>query len=90
MSLHKLQEIDYMMALDMAQSDPESYRLVERLIKEHFAMIEHMKNTSLWDVYSYEQKVTQPLEILVYDNTKLKKEVNDLRKELGLGAKYKE
>ena len=56
----------------------------------HFAMINHMKKTSLYDVFEYEEKLVEPMEILVYDNEKLKKEVNDLRKQLGLSKKYRD
>ena len=52
-------------------------------------MIEHLKETSLYGVLEYESKLVQPMEILVYENEKLRKEVNDLRKQLGLSKKYK-
>lgn len=80
----------YLMALAKAHYDAESYKMIESLIKKHFAMIEHMKETSLFDVYMYEEKLIQPIEILVYDNEKLKKEVNELRQRLGEDKKYKE
>lgn len=86
----KTYENDYITALIKAYVDPESFKMVESLIKEHFAMIRHMKETSLYDIYEYEKRLTQPMEILVYDNEKLKREVNDLRKQLGLGKKYKD
>lgn len=83
-------EGDYMIALAKAHEDEKAYQMVESFIKKHFAMIEHMKKTSLYDVYEYESRLAQPIEILAYDNEKLKKEVNDLRKQLGLGKKYKD
>lgn len=86
----KAYESDYMIALAKAHEDEKAYQMVESLIKNHFAMIEHMKKTSLYDVYEYENRLAQPIEILAYDNEKLKKEVNDLRKQLGLGKKYKD
>ena len=52
-----------------------------------------MKETSLYDVYMYEERIMknsiEPMEILAYDNEKLKKEVNELRKQLGLSKKYR-
>jgi regulator of replication initiation timing len=81
---------DYLLALTKAHEDPEAYRLIESLIDEHFTMIEHMKRTRLFDVYVYEKQLAQPLEILVYDNEKLKKEVNKLRQQLGKIQKYKD
>lgn len=86
----KAYENDYVIALEKAHEDAESFKMIESLIKEHFAMIRHMKETSLYDVYMYEERLVQPIEILAYDNEKLKKEVNDLRKQLGLGKKYKD
>ena len=86
----KTYESDYMIALAKAHEDEKAYQMVESLIKNHFAMIEHMKKTSLYDIYEYENRLAQPIEILAYENEKLKKEVNDLRKQLGLISKYKE
>ena len=86
----KAYESDYMIALSKAHEDAEAFQMVESFIKNHFVMIEHMKKTSLYDVYEYENRLAQPIEILVYDNEKLKKEVNDLRKQLGLCKKYKD
>ena len=86
----KAYENDYVIALEKAHEDVESFNMIESLIKEYFAMIRHMKETSLYDVYMYEERLVQPIEILAYDNEKLKKEVNDLRKQLGLGKKYKD
>lgn len=81
---------DYMIALSKAHEDTKAFQMVESLINNHFAMINHMKKTSLYDVFEYEEKLVEPMEILVYDNEKLKKEVNDLRKQLGLIKKYKD
>lgn len=86
----KTYENDYIIALAKAHEDEKAYQMVESLIKNHFAMIEHMKKTSLYDIYEYENRLAQPIEILAYENEKLKKEVNDLRKQLGLISKYKE
>lgn len=86
----KAYEEDYLIALANAHESKKSFHMVEALIKEHFAMIRHMKETSLYDVYTYEERVAQPLDILTYDNEKLRSEVNDLRKRLGLGKKYKD
>lgn len=88
-----LNENDYKKALLDIHNNPESLLLLNELIEEHFAMIEHMKKTSLYDVYMYENTITktsiEPMKILAFDNEKLKKEVNELRKQLGLGKKYK-
>ena len=80
----KVYESDYMIALAKVHNDAEAYQMIESLIKNHFAMIEHMKKTSLYDIFEYEKRLVEPMEILVYDNEKLKKEVNKLRQQLGL------
>ena len=84
---------DCMTALLKAHEDAESFHMIELLISDFFSMINHMKETSLYDVYMYEERFVknsiEPMKILKHDNEKLKKEVNDLRKQLGLGKKYK-
>ena len=86
----KAYESDYIIALENAHKDENAFQMVKSFIKNHFAMIEHMKKTSLYDIYEYENRVIEPIEILAYENEKLKKEVNDLRKQLGLCKKYKD
>ena len=89
----ELTHFDYIRALNSAHEDPESYKIIETLISEHLAILNHMKHTSLWDVYCYEKNLTKAttssMEILMYDNEKLKKEVNKLRRQLGLIEKYR-
>ena len=92
--MNKPTKDDYKKALDLAAYDSTSRRLMQQLIEDHFGMIQHMKSTSLWEVFEYEDKlgkaVTEPMKILVFENEKLKKEVNKLRKKLGMVEKYKE
>ena len=87
----KAYEDDYIIALSKVHEDTESFKMVESLIKTHFAMVEHMKKTSLYDVLMYEKRFVEnsiePMKIVTNDNEKLKKEVNDLRKQLGLRRK---
>lgn len=88
------QRDDYINALYKAHEDGISFNMVKSLIDKHFKMIEHMKKTSLYYVYEYEEKtakaVLEPLQILAFENENLKKEVNKLRRELGRIEKYKE
>lgn len=90
----KLTRLEYREALIKAHDDPESFKIIEGLIDSHFGMIHHMKATSLWDVYEYEQKFVkdtfEPFRIMAFENEDLKKEVNKLRKQLGMCEKYKE
>ena len=84
---------EYLEALSKASEDVDAYHMIVSLIKEHFGLIEHMKKTSLYDVYMYETNLAnalvEPSRILSNQNADLKKEVNDLRKQLGLKKKYK-
>lgn len=90
----KLTKIEYLQALDKAHEDPESYKIIEQLINDYLGMIRHMKETSLMDVYEYEEfltkKLIEPMQMISYDNKRMKKEINELRKELGMCEKYKE
>lgn len=85
---------EYKLALAKAHKDEEAHCLMETLIDDHFTMLAHLKTTSLYDVLEYEKRlkngVIEPLEILTYENEKLKKEVNELRRQLGKIEKYKE
>ena len=79
-------------ALSKVHKDTDSFQLVKDLIYDYFSIIDHMKETSLYDVYTYEERFTKInttlTEMLIFDNEKLKKEVNKLRKQLGLNEKY--
>lgn len=85
---------DCLTALAKAHKDAEAYHMIELLINNYFSMIEHMKTTSLYDVYMYEKRFTknslEPMKILAYENEMLKKEVNKLRRQLGKIEKYKQ
>ena len=79
-------------ALSKVHKDTDSFQLIKDLIYDYFSIIDHMKETSLYDVYTYEERFTKInttlTEMLIFDNEKLKKEVNKLRKRLGLKEKY--
>ena len=79
-------------ALSKVHKDSDSFQKIKDLIYDYFSIIDHMKETSLYDVYTYEERFTKInttlTEMLIFDNEKLKKEVNKLRKQLGLNEKY--
>ena len=79
-------------ALSKVHKDTDSFQLIKDLIYDYFSIIDHMKETSLYDVYTYEERFTKInttlTEMLIFDNEKLKKEVNKLRKQRGLNEKY--
>ena len=81
-------------ALSKVHKDTDSFQLIKDLIYDYFSIIDHMKETSLYDVYTYEERFTKInttlTEMLIFDNEKLKKEVNKLRKQLGLNEKYED
>lgn len=85
---------DYIQALERLIGDPEDLALLQLFVHNHFSMIDHMKTTSLYDVYEYEKKIAKltldPMQMLAFDNEQLKKEVNKLRKQLGMIEKYRE
>ena len=90
MNMKEFTRNEYLKALDNAHDDPESYKIIERLIDEHLGTLNHMKKTSLLDIFEYERSLVEPMRIFAIDNNDLKKEVNQLRKKLGMGEKYKE
>lgn len=86
-------EKDYLDAIRLAPYDSTSVKLLESLVTRHFKMIQHMKETSLWDIYEYENRVAsgalEPMQFLAFENEQMKKEINKLRKQLGMCEKYK-
>lgn len=91
MNVHKQECLE---ALSRAHEDLEAFQLIELLIEDYFRMIKHMKKTSLYDVFMYEERFAknsiEPMKILADENEKLKKEINKLRRKLGLNKKYRE
>ena len=89
----KADKAECLEALSKSHEDKTSFELVKIVINDYFTMLEHMKETSLYDVFMYEKHIVkgslEPLKILTYENKDLKKEVNELRKKLGLKDKYK-
>ena len=85
---------DCLDAIQTAHCNPESAKMLETLVGEYFSLIEHMKETSLYDVLEYEKRFAnsyiEPMRIMAFDNERLKKEVNKLRRQLGKIEKYKE
>ena len=85
---------EYLDALSKVNEDAEAFHMIKTLINKYFLMVEHMKKTSLYEVYTYEERVieafVEPMKIIAHENEGLKKEVNELRKQLGLKRKYKE
>lgn len=90
----KATEQECLDAIDRVHYDSDAEKLLKMLVKEHFSMIAHMKETSLYDVYEYEDRLAknciEPMRMLAFDNERLKKEVNKLRRQLGKIEKYKE
>ena len=88
--MKELTRNEYLDALDTAHNNSESYKIIERLIDEHLGTINHMKKTPLWDIFEYERALVEPMRMFAIENQDLKKEINQLRKKLGMCEKYKE
>lgn len=73
---------------------PEEHELLRSLINDIHNIFRHMRETSLFHVYSYLERITKdtltPMEVLKHENEQMKKEINKLRKQLGKIEKYKE
>ena len=89
----KTTEKEYLEAVKLVPYDSASCKLLESLIKDHFRMIRHMQETSLWDIYEYENRVAagalEPMQFLAFENEQMKKEINKLRRKLGMCEKYR-
>ena len=63
---------------------------LKSLIDDYFSIVDHLKQTPLWDVLTYEDRLESPIRILAEDNERLKEENNELLKKLGKTEKYRE
>ena len=62
---------------------------LKSLIDDYFSIVDHLKQTSLWDVLTYEDRLESPLRLLEADNERLKKENNNLLRKLKQVEKYR-
>lgn len=62
---------------------------LKSLIDDYFSIVDHLKQTPLWDILTYEDRLESPLRILTADNERLKKENNNLLRKLKLVEKYR-
>lgn len=83
----------YHSAINNLSGEESDINTIKGLIAKYYSMNRHMIETSLYDVFEYESKITslttEPLKDLAIENAKLKGEVNKLRVKLKLGKKYK-
>lgn len=61
---------------------------LKSLIDDYFSIVDHLKQTSLWDILTYEDRLESPIRILTADNERLKKENNELLCKLKQSEKY--
>lgn len=61
---------------------------LKSLIDDYFSIVDHLKQTPLWDVLTYEDRLESPVRILTTDNERLKKENNELLCKLKQSEKY--
>ena len=62
---------------------------VRNVLDDYFDLLKHLKNTPLWDVLQYEDRLECPLRIITTDNERLKKENNKLLRRLKQTEKYR-
>ena len=93
MLAENISKFEFEKVLSRLSGDNDDIAVVERLIKDYYNMIEHLKNTKLYDVILFEESslkfIKDSTSDLYYENEKLKKEINELRQNKGLGKKYK-
>ena len=61
---------------------------LKSLIDDYFSIVDHLKQTSLWDILTYEDRLESPIRILTADNERLKKENNELLCKLKQSENY--
>lgn len=61
---------------------------LKSLIDDYFSIVDHLKQTTLWNVLTYEDRLESPVRILTADNERLKKENNELICKLKQAEKY--
>lgn len=88
-----ISKFEFEKVLSRLSGDSNDIAVIERLIKDYYNMIEHLKNTKLYDVILFEESsiklIKDSASELYYENEKLKKEINELRQNKGLCKKYK-
>lgn len=62
---------------------------LKSLIDDYFSIVDHLKQTPLWDVLTYEDRLESPVRILTTDNERLKKENKELLRKLKRAEKYR-
>lgn len=88
-----IDRIEVLNAIHRLSGTKDDIKMIETLVDEYFDIIHHMKETSLYEVFEYESKITkaiiEPMRIFATENEELKKEVNKLRMKLKKTEKYK-
>lgn len=88
-----ISKFEFEKVLSRLSGDSNDIAVIERLIKDYYNMIEHLKSTKLYDVILFEESsikyIKDSTSELYYENEKLKKEINELRKKNGLCKKYR-
>lgn len=88
-----ISKFEFEKILSRLSGDNDDIAVMKRLIKDYYNIIEHLKNTKLYDVILFEESSTKFIKDstsdLYYENEKLKKEINELRQNKGLCKKYK-
>ena len=84
----------YESAIKNLTGEEEDIKAIKELIDKYYSMNRRMVETSIYDVFEYEDRVTSSatdaLRYLAIENSNLKAEINKIRAKLKLSKKYRE
>lgn len=84
----------YEEAIKNLTGEEEDIKAIKELIDKYYSMNRRMVETSIYDVFEYEDRITSSatdsLRYLTTENSNLKAEINKLRVKMKLSKKYRE
>lgn len=84
----------YQSAINNLSGEESDINTIKGLIDKYYSMNRRMVETSIYDVFEYEDRVTSlatdALRYLTIENSNLKAEINKIRAKLKLSKKYRE
>lgn len=84
----------YQSAINNLSGEESDINTIKGLIDKYYSMNRRMVETSIYDVFEYEDRVTSSatdaLRYLTIENSNLKAEINKIRAKLKLSKKYRE
>ena len=84
----------YQSAINNLSGEESDINTIKGLIAKYYSMNRRMVETSIYDVFEYEDRITSSatdtLRYLTIENSNLKAEINKIRAKLKLSKKYRE